>query len=230
MEDYSARLQKLERRTRRLTAICAACALTTMIAVSGSLVQRADAQPNPVVPLLRVHQLSVIDDKGVERVRIGAPLPDPIQQGRRFSRGGTIAGILLYDAAGNERSGYATADGYANALLTLDSVRDQRALFLTEPDGATTFRLLGTNDNMTEMQVGSAGPRIRVVEHGKTVFDQPPKLASPAGTAKKARFTTAVDQGRCASASAISLRVFSIPWSAMKLPMRGPWLEPSRVS
>jgi hypothetical protein len=185
MEDCSARLSKLEQRTRSLTAICAVCVLITLVAASGSMMGKANAEANQIIPFLRVHQLSVVDDKGVERVRIGAPLPDPIQQGKRFSRGGTIDGILLYDAAGNERSGYATADGYANVLFTLDSVRDQRVLFLTEPEGATTLRLWGPANDMTEMQVASAGPRLRVVQHGKTIFEQPPKIGSPAGAVKR---------------------------------------------
>ena len=70
---------------------------------------------------LTVRQLHVVDENGVERVRIGAPLPDPIVHGKRTKRDGPISGVLIFDRTGTERGGYATddeADG--NAVITLD--------------------------------------------------------------------------------------------------------------
>ena len=69
---------------------------------------------------LVLRQLSIVDAHGIERVRIGAPLPDPIANGKRMKRDEPAAGILIYDAKGNERGGYITDDGAGNALLTLD--------------------------------------------------------------------------------------------------------------
>ena len=68
------------------------------------------------------------------------------------SRGGrpedTMSGILLYDAEGVERSGYATVDrGYSNVLLTLDDKHRQHAMFIAEPTGATTLRLFNADTN-----------------------------------------------------------------------------------
>jgi hypothetical protein len=68
-----------------------------------------------------VRALSVVDSRGVERVRIAAPLPDPIMLGRRFERGEAVSGIILYDSEGNERGGYIT-DESRNAALTLDEI------------------------------------------------------------------------------------------------------------
>ena len=60
--------------------------------------------------VLRVHQIVILDEKGTERVWIGAPVPDPIVQGQRQKRAGPVSGIILLDAKGNERGEYVTSD------------------------------------------------------------------------------------------------------------------------
>lgn len=54
---------------------------------------------------LTVKRLAVDDDKGIERVVIAAPLPDPVVHGKRFQRNGTLSGILIYDPKVDERWG-----------------------------------------------------------------------------------------------------------------------------
>jgi hypothetical protein len=71
--------------------------------------------------VLVVRAISIVDSRGVERVRIAAPLPDPIMLGRRFARGDPVSGILIFDSEGNERGGYVT-DESRNAALTLDEI------------------------------------------------------------------------------------------------------------
>jgi hypothetical protein len=56
--------------------------------------------------ILRVRGLIVEDRNGHERVRLGAPLPDPMIHGVRYKRSGDISGLLISDAAG--MSGAAT--------------------------------------------------------------------------------------------------------------------------
>jgi len=97
--------------------------------------------------VLKVRGLVVVDSSGAERVVIGAPLPHPMMLGKRFPRDGNISGILLYDADGEERSGYVTGDDFPNILFTLERVGQQRALFLAEPQGATSLLLWGDNGN-----------------------------------------------------------------------------------
>jgi hypothetical protein len=67
------------------------------------------ASPAETGSILRVRGLSVVDERGMERVYIGAPVVDPLRFGKRFRRG-PVSGILLFDCAGNERSGYVTTD------------------------------------------------------------------------------------------------------------------------
>ena len=71
---------------------------------------------------IRVRELVVVDANGTPRVRIAAPLPDPIMLGKRFKRGDAVSGLLLYDAEGNERGGYVTGDEGRDVALTLDEI------------------------------------------------------------------------------------------------------------
>ena len=40
-----------------------------------------------------------VDANGTERVRIAAPLPDPIKIGKPFDRQGLVSGMLIFDPA-----------------------------------------------------------------------------------------------------------------------------------
>lgn len=114
----------LERRLRTLTRLVAALSLITGVAILSAFAGRASPTPPigaPADSVLVLRAISVVDARGVERVRIAAPLPDPIMLGRRFERGDAVSGILIFDAEGNERGGYVT-DEYRNAALTLDEI------------------------------------------------------------------------------------------------------------
>lgn len=92
--------------------------------------------------VLRVRGLIIEDVHGVERVRLGAPLPDPMgADGVRHTRQGVISGMLISDAKGTERGGYVTADASDEAFFTLDSRKGQEVLFLANPEGGTNLDL-----------------------------------------------------------------------------------------
>ena len=97
--------------------------------------------------IITVRGLVVTDSSGVERIILGSSLPDPQGHGYRFSRGGEVSGIMLYDSEGQERGGYVTANDYGYIFLTLDSKTSQRALFIAEPQGTTTLQVWGKNGN-----------------------------------------------------------------------------------
>lgn len=79
-------------------------------------------RPPEVQDLIRARRIEVIDGRGVERVIIAAPLPDPMLLGKRTARGDAVSGILILDAEGNERGGYVTGDTSRDAALTLDEL------------------------------------------------------------------------------------------------------------
>jgi hypothetical protein len=122
---------------------------------------------------LTLKSLTIVDDKGTERVVISGSIPEPIILGKRMNTGRKAGGILLYDEEGNERSGYITADGYPNVLFTLDSLSRQQTLFMTEPQGSTAFWVWGDNQNEFKVTIGSETPKVEVIKNGK------PTLVSP---------------------------------------------------
>jgi len=106
-----------------------------------------------------------VDEHGTERVLIAAPLP-------RKKRGNDILGILISDATGTERGGYATGDGYANAIFTLDGQGSQTVLLLAEPDGSTMFRIWNQDKGSVTMGAED-NPFLNVKQNGKPVFTTP---------------------------------------------------------
>src|SRR5262249_25046642 len=89
----------LERRNPRLTRLVYALLATWLLALTGfaALEARGRARQDAGGDVLRVRGLVVVDENGTERVRIEAPLPDPIMLGKRIPRGGAVSGILLFD-------------------------------------------------------------------------------------------------------------------------------------
>ena len=183
------RLDRLERRQRLLvTALLGTVAV--MFIGAGALSQRASASTksqaaSETTGILRVRELDVVDGHGVTRVKLATPLPQPIINGHQRTRGdgpaGTLSGMLLFDADGVERSGYATADrGYSNVLFTLDDKRQQHVLFVTEPTGATTLRLFnGDTKDRADISIDETdGPSITMIRGGKEVFRQPARAVS----------------------------------------------------
>jgi hypothetical protein len=116
MDERMTELINEVRRLRRMVWLTLAIA---SIAVIG-LLEPALVANVKAADSLKLRQLSIIDANGIERVRIGAPLPDPVTNGRRGKRDEPASGILIYDTKGNERGGYITDNGGGNALLTLD--------------------------------------------------------------------------------------------------------------
>ncbi|MDP2234896.1 MAG: hypothetical protein Q8J88_00560 [Bacteroidales bacterium] len=100
--------------------------------------------------ILKVRGIVVVDSLGIERVIVGSHLPEPnFSTGNRIeARGkiGSVSGVMLYDAEGQERGGYVTDDYYGNAFLTLDSKTSQHFLLIAEPQGSTSLQLWSRNE------------------------------------------------------------------------------------
>lgn len=177
MGELRLAVEALQRQNRRLTCGFYGLLIAVAIfAVTVALVPKSSASAPAVAPdsVLRVRGLIVVDADGKERVRIGAPLPDPLMQGRRYKRNGTISGILLLDADGTERSGYFTSDEPGTVALTLDTVQGQTAMFLANDEKGANLQIhdLDSHHSVGLYAVGSA-PNLIVEREGRTIFELP---------------------------------------------------------
>lgn len=169
MDERMTELMNEVQRLRRMVRLTLAVASIAVIGLlEPSLVARVKASDS-----LKLRQLSIIDANGIERVRIGAPLPDPITNGKRGTRDEPASGILIYDAKGNERGGYITDNGAGNALLTLDdgSGQDQVTIVSYSERGAE-FGL--RNHAQTRFAVSALNDRtaLKLQHNGKILLTE----------------------------------------------------------
>ena len=121
--------------------------------------------------VITARAIVLVDSMGVERVIIGAHLPDPTFHGFRIPRGqdATVSGVMLYDSEGQERGGYVTDDHYGNIFLTLDSKVGQQALFIAEPQGGATLQVWGRNNNKITLGAYDEGISAEAIKNGKQI-------------------------------------------------------------
>ena len=184
VEQLSVRLGLLEQRNRRLArwlTVVAFLAVVVTIAFS-QWPAPAVAEQAGAPPVLTVRELIVVDDKNVPRVRIGASLPDPIIDGKRIGRGGEqVAGVMLYDATGQECGGYLTFEPSGNVGLTLDSRKQQTAMLVAGADGGSALQLW-TPADLIELRSDADGSRLTAARKGSIVQQIPPIESMTTGT------------------------------------------------
>lgn len=200
--DCDARIRKLERRLGFLLAFVGVLCLAVATGFPGPVRAGASppdeaATPTRVLPadsVLTLRGLVIVDETGQERVRVGTALPDPLLLGKRSARGGDVAGILLFDAEGNERGGYVT--GPRSAALTLDElgraaihlgVGDRGDIHLQMSDGQGGFAGMGITPETSYLQVAGQGENVTL-----STADSSDAAAS-AGSAGDADSTTSSD-------------------------------------
>ena len=171
--DLAERISALERRWPQQPWIVITLLLGTVIgALASQSIVSVFAQARRTDEILTVRGLIVVDDKGVERVRIGSPLPDPLIGGKRLPRNGVVSGILIHDSDGDERGGYVTSDTNGDAFLTLDAKKGQQTIFVANRDGGANLAVWsGSNRNDNYVSVRAVPtPLIEIVQGGKRVF------------------------------------------------------------
>lgn len=107
--DLSERVILLERRIRRLTGSLLVLGIIVVTAATAAWYGPAQSD------VIRTKALIVVDEKGVERVVIGAPVPEPA--GRRVA---PTTGLVINDSAGAERFGVGLL-GNGNLVMGFDA-------------------------------------------------------------------------------------------------------------
>lgn len=177
LHDLRLRLDRAERRLRRLTAI--------MVVLGATILLGAAARHDDI---LRVRGLVIVDDAGRERVLLGAPLKSVTSDARLVGATGLVvldtagllnvavgsdnplvfaggrigeriapaAGLTVYDMRhGGERGGFATlADGRANVCLDYAQGKEAACMTVAPDDQYSAVMLNGTPSEKAFDRVG----------------------------------------------------------------------------
>lgn len=176
MDDLEARIAQLEKRAvslkRRVQIQTAVIVVGIALLIGGYSI--ASGKPKHF-DSITAKDLSVVDDNGTVRARLGGDLPDAVMFGGRVSkRGGKAAGLIIYDEDGIERGGYVTQMPGSNAMLTLDSKYRQAALFVAGPDESQASALqLWTKGSAIELRSDDNGSRLTASTDKKTSLQLP---------------------------------------------------------
>ena len=173
-EKTVARIATLERCQKLLltTTAIGLCAFAVTVILHPDFAVRAQSKPE--ANSLTLSELNIVDSNGTVRLRLGGNLPDAVRNGKTKPRGQRVAGILLYDGTGAERSGYVTFEPSGNVALTLDTRTSQVATFVAGPDGSGTSALrLFSGASAVELRNDEDGPSIHAVRRQQVVFHEP---------------------------------------------------------
>ena len=177
VENLSNRISRLERRWN--LGIVASLLGVGLIILTGWRQQPESAGEN-----LRVHRLTVVDNKGTARLVLGAPLPDPMMGGKLQKRRSPATGLLLNDADGNESGGLGALDD-GTMMLCFDSNGQERVCVFTLPKGMTGL-IVNDDQGKTRSQVvvGPEGqPKLEMYDEKRQLILRLPERKS--GETKK---------------------------------------------
>lgn len=172
LEREILRLQRSQRRTS-LTLVACLLVLISVVTAEWIHPHTVHALTTDKGEVLHLRGLVIEDAAGHERLRLGAPLPDPLIYGVRKPRQGPISGMVINDANGNERGSFVTDDKHAEAFMSLDAAGEQQVLFLANPEGGVNFNLYDKQGNQAAITVFPKGPRFLLKKQRKTVVDLP---------------------------------------------------------
>lgn len=182
MDALQNRIGMLERRVRTLSVVL----LIFVLAIVFFTLLPSARSSSPETHL-RVRSLAVVDEHGVERVLIAAPLPNPVSAGKESQRRSKSYGIQLNDAKGNEFGGFTIADDGA-LVACFDWAQGEATCTFAMPSGEAGFEvkaqkgktrgqfLLSPNGDVgLTLNDAAERPRIRfgVSADGKTAVDMP---------------------------------------------------------
>ncbi len=139
------------------------CLFCISLVLLFSFTDHKNKQVIPENTVLRLRGVTIVDDNGVERVWIGAPVEAPIVMGRRHNRGTKAHGIILLDEQGHERGSFAMHDESSAIALTMDNVSKMVYNLSTGAAGGVTEWIRDKYGNQIYMGTGIKGPYLKMM-------------------------------------------------------------------
>ncbi|HWY43005.1 MAG TPA: hypothetical protein VNX66_05880 [Candidatus Sulfotelmatobacter sp.] len=93
---------------------------------------------------LRVRSLEIVDRAGIARMRLGAPVPDPVMGGKSSPRRSPQNGIQINDANGDEMGGIGMLDD-GSLIFCFDSRKAEATCMYSLPSGERGFSVTDNN-------------------------------------------------------------------------------------
>lgn len=151
--DIHERFEQLEQRLRSAQLKITALTMVAAAGVSVGCVSLATAQ-SPVLEdgIVRARGIVITDARGVERIHIGAPVPDAPNEGR--PRVAESTGMLIHDENGRERFGVGLLSngvlsmGFDAAPGTGSGANRERLHLGVTPDGRGYVRFLDQSSGL----------------------------------------------------------------------------------
>lgn len=133
--------------------------------------------------IIEARGLVIHDENGQPRVILGAPVPDPLSQGRtQGPRATALSGLILLGPDGSERGGYGTSDRGGEALLTLDDATGTTEVFkvVANPDRGASLMVKHQNNTGAMLTSWQGKPELMFVDDsGQSYYVRPGANAAP---------------------------------------------------
>jgi hypothetical protein len=171
LEEQLICLTKNYQKIKKLNYFYLTCFFCIVAVMLVSFTGNKSKQLIPENTVLRLKGVTIVDDKGIERVWIGAPVESPIVMGRRHNRGTTAHGIILLDEQGHERGSFAMHDESSAIALTMDNVSKMVYNLSTSAAGGVTEWIRDRYGNQIYMGTGIKGPFLKMIP-ADTTFKQ----------------------------------------------------------
>jgi hypothetical protein len=122
-----SRADHLERRQRQFLA---GFVLAFVVFILSAWQSKTDQQEN-----IKTRALSIVDKNGVPKIVFGAPVPNPVVDGKTVERRSPATGIIFNNSSGNERGGIGMLDDGSMNLCFDDARTERNCLFLSPKMG-----------------------------------------------------------------------------------------------
>jgi len=167
LQTLQSKIQRLEIRNK---TVLAANGLILLVFFLGAW-QVVDRKADRII----AHTITLVDNNGVARVILGAPVPGPVVDGKEGVRRAAATGIIFNDATGNERGGMAMLDD-GGMNLCIDNAGTERNCFFFMPkmgNGAAFMDGKGENRAMLYLDTSGAPHLILRDEQGRALVSLP---------------------------------------------------------